>query len=71
MNTIIPGLILLLVGVLAVLGAALNWRIETRSGKLFNLLFGDMVARAICFLVGVFVFVKGIEIIPGAPWLPL
>ena len=65
-----PGLILVLVGVLAMLGAALNWRIVTRSGKLFNVLFGDTVARVIYFLVGIFVFVKGIEIMTGAHWLP-
>ena len=70
MDTMIPGLILVLVGVLSMLGAALNWRLVTRSGKLLNLLFGDTVARVIYFSVGIFVFVKGIEIMTGAHWLP-
>lgn len=57
-------------GVFAMLGAALNWRIVTHSGKLFNMILGDKIARIIYFGVGIFVFVKGIEIAIGADWLP-
>ena len=57
-------------GVFAMLGAALNWRIVTHSGKLFNMILGDRVARVIYFGVGIFVFVKGVELIIGAKWLP-
>lgn len=51
------------------LGSALNWRIVTHSGKLFNRLLGDRIARVIYFGVGIFVFVKGIELLIGAHWL--
>jgi hypothetical protein len=62
------GVVLILAGVLAMLGSALNWRIITRSGKLLNMLLGDKTARVIYFGVGVFVFVKGIELVIGADW---
>ena len=69
MNSItVSGLILTLVGILAMLGSALNWRIVTHSGKLFNMLLGDKIARVIYFGVGIFVFVKGIELLIGAHW---
>jgi hypothetical protein len=64
------GLVLILAGGLAMLGAAMNWRIVTHSGKLFNMIFGDKIARVIYFGVGIFVFVKGIELLVGAHWLP-
>jgi len=70
MDSTIPGLILIASGALAMLGAALNWSIVTRSGKLFNRVFGDTVARVIYFVVGVFLFIKGIELMIGAHWLP-
>jgi len=68
MDTWLPGLILILFGVLAMLGAALNWRIVTRSGKLLNIALGDKIARVIYFGVGIFLFVKGIEMMIGADW---
>jgi Na+/H+ antiporter NhaD/arsenite permease-like protein len=68
--TTTAGLILIPAGILAMLGSALNWRIVTHSGKLFNMIFGDKVARVIYFVVGIFVFVKGIELLVGAHWLP-
>ena len=52
------------------LGAAMNWSIVSRSGKLINRLLGETVARVIYFGVGVLVFVKGIELAIGAHWLP-
>jgi len=70
MSSTVVGLILVVCGVFAMLGAALNWRIVTHSGKLFNMILGDKVARIIYFGVGIFVFVKGIEIAIGADWLP-
>ena len=70
MSSTVAGLILVVCGVFAMLGAALNWRIVTHSGKLFNMILGDRVARVIYFGVGIFVFVKGVEIIIGANWLP-
>ena len=70
MSSTVVGLILVVCGVFAMLGAALNWRIVTHSGKLFNMILGDKIARIIYFGVGIFVFVKGIEIAIGADWLP-
>ena len=64
------GMILALVGLLAMIGTTFNWRLVTHSGKLFNRLFGDTVARIIYFGVGVLLFVKGIELAIGANWLP-
>lgn len=63
-----PGFILILFGVLAMLGAALNWRIVTRTGKLLNMMFGDTVARIVYFAVGIFLFIRGVEILIGANW---
>lgn len=65
----IVGLIMIAVGVLAMLGAVLNWSIVTRSGKLLNMVLGDTVARIIYFGVGAFLFLKGIEIAIGADWI--
>jgi len=70
MSSVTVGLILVVLGVFAMLGAALNWRIVTYSGKLFNMILGDTIARVVYFGVGIFVFVKGIEIAIGARWLP-
>ena len=70
MSSTVVGLILAALGVFAMLGAALNWRIVTRSGKLFNMILGDKIARIIYFGVGIFVFVKGVEVVVGAHWLP-
>jgi len=66
----VAGWILIVAGILAMLGSALNWQIITRSGKLLNMVLGDTVARVIYFGVGVFVFIKGIELVIGAHWLP-
>ena len=70
MSPTVSGYILSAIGVLAMLGAALNWRLVTRSGKLLNRLLGDTIARIIYFGVGVVLFVKGIELAIGANWLP-
>ena len=70
MSVTVIGLILIVAGILAMLGSALNWRIVTHSGKLFNMLLGDKIARIIYFGVGVLVFIKGIELAIGASWLP-
>jgi hypothetical protein len=69
-STTTAGLILVLAGMLAMLGSVLNWRLITRSGKLLNMILGDTVARVIYFGVGIFVFIKGIELLTGAHWLP-
>lgn len=70
MSTTTTGIVLGVFGVLAMLGSALNWRVVTHSGKLFNMILGDKVARIIYFGVGLLVFIKGIELAIGARWLP-
>lgn len=70
MSSTIAGLILAVLGVLAMIGTAMNWWIVTRPEKLINRLLGDTTARVIYFGIGVFTFVKGIELVTGAHWLP-
>ncbi len=69
MSETTAGLIVALVGVFAMVGSAMNWRLVTHSGKLFNRIFGDKIARGIYFLVGAFLFVLGIGQILGMNWL--
>ena len=57
------------IGVLIMVGAALNWRIVTHPGKLLNMIFGDRIARIIAFLAGLYIFVLGIGQIIGMNWL--
>jgi len=69
MSETTAGLIVSAIGVLVMVGAAMNWRVVTHSGKLFNMIFGDRIARGIYFLVGAFLFVLGIGQILGMNWL--
>ena len=63
------GLLISLIGILTMIGAALNWRIVTHPGKLLNIIFGDRIARIIAFLVGLFIFTLGITEILGLNWI--
>lgn len=71
MSSTVVGVLLIAVGVLIMLGAAFNWRIITRGRKLFNLLFGDTVARIIYFVAGLFIFIMGIGRLIGVNWIKL
>ena len=71
MNSSIVGILLIVVGVLMMLGAVLNWRIVTRGGKLFNRMFGDTVARIIYFMTGIFIFIMGVGRLIGVNWFKL
>ena len=62
------GLLLIALGLVAMLGSALNWRIVSRSGKMLNMLVGDTVARVIYFILGMVFFVLGLEQFLGADW---
>lgn len=70
MSSMLAGSILVLLGFLVMIGSAINWWIVTRPGKLINRLLGDTAARVIYFGIGVFTFIKGIELAIGAHWLP-
>ena len=63
------GLVLVLIGLLVVVGSALNWHIVTHSGKLLNLLFGDTIARTIYIVIGIFLMALGVARIFGIYWL--
>ena len=67
-NAAVTALIFLTMGVVIMLGAALNWGIVSRPGKLFNRIFGDRVARAIYFIAGIFLFLVGIGRLIGTNW---
>lgn len=63
------GFLLVGIGILIMVGAALNWGIVSRPGKLLNRIFGDTVARVIYFVAGIFLFVVGVGRLIGANWL--
>ncbi len=63
------GIVLVLIGLLAVIGSALNWHIVTHSGKLLNLIFGDMIARTIYIVIGIFLIAMGVARMFGIYWL--
>jgi uncharacterized membrane protein YidH (DUF202 family) len=60
MSDMVTGFVMIAIGIVAVIGAALNWRIVSRSGKLLNLLLGDSVARAVYAAVGLVLVALGV-----------
>ncbi len=71
MNSTVSGILLIVFGLLAMIGSALNWRFINRSRKLINILFGETVARIVYFVVGVLVFILGVGRLIGVNWLRL
>lgn len=69
MNSTLTSLLFVAIGVLIMVGAALDWGIVSRPGKLLNRIFGDTVARILYFAAGIFLFVIGIGRLIGANWL--
>lgn len=68
MNSTVTGYLMVALGILAMLGSVLNWRIITRSGKMLNMLLGDKAARVVYFILGlVFVFM-GINQLTSLDW---
>ena len=65
MDSALAGYLMIALGILAMLGSALNWRIVSRSGKLLNMLLGDTVARVVYFLVGVAFVFLGLNRVTG------
>ena len=59
MNDTVTGSIMIAIGIVAIIGAALNWRIVSHSGKLLNRIFGDSIARAIYAAVGLVLVALG------------
>ena len=69
MTPSVPGILLIAIGALAMLGAVFNWWIITRSRRLFNMLLGDKAARVIYFIVGTLLFIRGIGQLLGKNWI--
>lgn len=69
MTETVSGILIILIGLLTMIGSALNWRLVTRPGKLLNLLFGDMVARTIYFVIGILLLVLGVDMVFGLHWI--
>ena len=69
MTDTISGIVIVLIGMLSIIGSALNWSIVTRSRKLLNIVLGDMVARTIYIVVGVLLVLLGVGRILGTGWL--
>jgi small neutral amino acid transporter SnatA (MarC family) len=59
MSNAISSTIMIAIGFLALLGAVLNWRIVSHSGRILNRLLGDTVARAVYGVVGLVLIVLG------------
>lgn len=68
MNSTVTGYLMIVLGILVMLGSALNWRIITRSGKMLNMLMGDKIARVVYFLLGIFFLLLGINQLTGLDW---
>ena len=68
MNSTVTGYLMIVLGILVMLGSALNWRIITRSGKMLNMLLGDKIARVVYFLLGIFFLLLGINQLTGLDW---
>lgn len=69
MSNTISGIIIILIGLLAIIGSALNWRLVTHPRKLFNIVLGDTIARTIYIVVGVLLVVLGVGMMLGTNWL--
>jgi len=65
MDSTLIGYLMIALGILVMLGSALNWRIVSRSGKLLNLVLGDTVARVIYFIVGLAFVYLGLNRLTG------
>jgi uncharacterized membrane protein YuzA (DUF378 family) len=65
MDSPIAGYLMIALGILVMLGSALNWRIISRSGKLLNMLLGDTAARVVYFLVGIAFVCLGLNRLTG------
>ncbi len=71
MSNIAAGVLLILVGLLSILGAALNWGIIMRPGKLLNRLLGEKAVRPIYVVIGIALVILGIGRLIGVHWLKL
>lgn len=68
MSPALTGFVFVAMGVLIMVGAALNWGIVSRPGKLLNRIVGDTAARIVYFATGIFLFFVGVGRLIGANW---
>ena len=71
MDSSITGYLMIFLGILVMLGSAMDWRIISRSGKLLNMLLGDNVARIVYFVVGIIFLLIGLNRLTGLDWFNL
>jgi len=60
MSNTVSGIVLVFAGLLSIIGAALNWSIIMRPGKLFNRIAGEAIARPVYIAIGFVLIVIGI-----------
>ena len=65
MNQIIPGVVVVLAGIITILGALLNWRIVMNPGKLIPRLLGPKISQVVFVIVGIVLIGLGIGLILG------
>jgi hypothetical protein len=68
MESTLIGLLFLVLGALVMLGSAFNWGLICHPGKLLPRLLGVPAAQFVSFVVGIYLFVAGIERLIGADW---
>lgn len=65
METTASGMVIIVVGLLSILGALLNWRIVVGSGKLIPRLLGPSGAKIFMILIGLALIGLGTAILLG------
>jgi hypothetical protein len=61
-------LLIIVLGVIIMLGSALQWRLIFHPGKLLPRLVGVPAARIATFAIGMYLFIVGIARLIGADW---
>lgn len=69
MTAVNLGYLFIMIGLLTMVGTALNWRIVTHPGKLLNIILGDRTARVVYMVTGIALFVLGVGQVVGLNWL--
>lgn len=69
MTDTVMGIVFILIGLLAIIGSSLNWRIVTHSRKLLNIVLGDTIARTIYIVIGILLVMLGVGRMVGMDWL--
>lgn len=65
MDQFVPALVVILIGIVTILGALLNWRIIMNPGKLIPRLLGPAVSRIVFVVAGVALIGLGVGLLLG------